>query len=222
VRPYRELVSDDPAWPEIAALAAKHSARVTVLPRDPTAAKACLEGIQVTTHSSLGALAHETGGILIDHAWLRMLGSGHPRLSRTLGGWNAELGVPLGQFVIVADDVLGGVFAINGGALGPARGNVHYFAPDALRWEDLEVGHTAWVQWALTTDLSEFYGDLRWPGWEAESEQVGGDRALSLYPPPWTAEGKDISKVDRRTVPTAELWGLQMDVAAQLGGYSPQ
>jgi hypothetical protein len=215
MRPYRELVSDDPAWPEIAALAAKRPAHVTVLPRDPLAAKTCLEALQVTTRSSLGALAHETGGVLIDHAWLRMLGSGHPNLQRTLAGWNAELGIPLAQFVIVADDVVGGVFAINGGALGPERGNVFYFAPETLRWHDLKLGHTAWIHWALTTDLATFYEGLRWPGWKAESERVGGDRAISLYPPPWTVEGKDTSKAHRGTVPVLELWRFQLSTAAQ-------
>jgi hypothetical protein len=146
------------------------------------------------------------------------IASSFPTIRRTLGGWNAELGVPLDHFVIVADDVLGGVFAINGGALGPERGNVYYFAPDTLEWEDLARGHTAFVQWALSADLAEFYGDLRWPGWEAESEEVGGDRAISLYPPPWTAEGRNLPMADRRTVPAAERWHLHMDIAAQLGG----
>jgi hypothetical protein len=78
-------VSDDPAWPEIAALAAQRPAHIRVLPCDPAAARTCLEALQITTRSSLGALAHETGGILVDHGWLRMLGSGHPTLQRTLG-----------------------------------------------------------------------------------------------------------------------------------------
>jgi hypothetical protein len=58
---YEALLSDDPAWPELAA-AARECGRVTVLPRDATAARACLEKLQVTTRSTLGALAHETGG----------------------------------------------------------------------------------------------------------------------------------------------------------------
>ena len=44
--------------------------------------------IQVTTRSPLGALAYETGGVLVDHGWLRFLGSGHPKLRRTLSEWN--------------------------------------------------------------------------------------------------------------------------------------
>ena len=36
----------------------------------------------------MGAVIFETGGILIDEGWLRILGSGHPRLPRSLPDWN--------------------------------------------------------------------------------------------------------------------------------------
>ena len=57
--------------------------------------------VQVTTHSTLGALAYDTGGLFIDNGWLRLLGSGHPRRRRTLPGWNA----PRAQgYYLVGDD----------------------------------------------------------------------------------------------------------------------
>jgi hypothetical protein len=73
VSSYHELLSDDPAWPELEA-AARDSRRVTILPRDAESARCCLERLHVTTRSTLGALAHETGGILVDHGWLRLFG----------------------------------------------------------------------------------------------------------------------------------------------------
>ncbi len=219
MRSYDELLAPDPAWPAIAEAAAA-SGRVTVLTRDPAAARACLEALQVTTRSTLGAIAHECGGMLIDHGWLRMLGSGHPRLTRVVGAYNAEVEIPLAACVIIGDDVIGGVFAINGprGALGPARGNVHYFAPDRLIWEDTGMGHSAFVSWAFTGDLAAYYENLRWPGWEQAIATVSGDQALTLYPPPWTVEGKDISKVSRRPAPAMEVLRMQLDVARQLAG----
>lgn len=216
MRSYNELMSADPAWPAIEA-AARNSGRATVLPRDVDAARSCLERLQVTTRSTLGALAHETGGLLVDHGWLRLFGCGHERLRRALGQWNEAVEVPVSDFMLVADDVIGGAFAINGGALGPAVGNVFYFSPDRLAWEDIEVGHSAFVQWTFEGNLGAFYETLRWRGWENESEQIGGDQALSLYPPPWTKEGKDVSKVSRRAVPARELWSMQQDVVRQLG-----
>ena len=46
--------------------------------------------MQITTRSTLGAVAYETGGIVIDHGWLRFLGSGHPSFQRTLPDWNQD------------------------------------------------------------------------------------------------------------------------------------
>ena len=125
-RAYQDLLSTDPAFPGLqqAAHDAKNGVRI-LEPRDGGARRATLEGLQITTRSGLGALAHETGGVLIDHGWLRHLGAGCDRLPRTLGGWNATLEIPLLDYLIVADDIVGGAFAVNGGALGEAIGNVY-------------------------------------------------------------------------------------------------
>jgi hypothetical protein len=216
MRSHSELLSDDPAWPGIAA-AAHACGRASVLPREDAAARSCLERLQVTTRSPLGALAYETGGLLIDSGWLRLFGCGHPKLQRALGAWNEFLAIPLSEFLLIADDVVGGAFAINGGALGAALGNVFYFSPDILAWEDTKLGHTAFVHWAFEGDLATYYENMRWPGWQAEIAQVGGEHVLSLWPPPWTREGKDISKVSRRPVPALEQWRLQQEIAEQLG-----
>src|SRR5262245_55149646 len=40
-------------------------------------------------------------------------------------------------YLVVAHDAIGGVFAVNGGGLNGRPGNVFYFAPDSLAWEDL-------------------------------------------------------------------------------------
>jgi hypothetical protein len=216
MRSYRELLSNDPAWPELEA-AARASGRVTILPCERDAARTCLEKLQVTTRSPLGALAHETGGLLVDHGWLRVLGCGHERLPRALGHWNETLGVAISGLLLVADDVVGGSFAINGGELGPTAGNVYYFAPDSLAWEDLELTHSAFLRWIFDGDLALFYKNLRWRGWESELEVVGGDQMLGLYPPPWSEEGKDLSRVSRRAVPAREIWSFQQEIARQLG-----
>src|SRR5205823_4602334 len=104
-----------------------------------------LEALQITARSPLGAVAYETGGILVDDGWLRVLGAGSGRLARTIAGWN---GLPcdagdayLPGAMFVADDVVGGMFAVDVGALGAAaRGNVCYFDPRSLTWNDTRLG----------------------------------------------------------------------------------
>jgi hypothetical protein len=217
----KDLLSHDPAWPLVREWIAAASNPVEVLPAsDPDRSRA-LEELQVTTRSPMGAVVYETGGLLIDGGWLRMLGSGHPRLPRTLPGWNKgrtwseEQSPP--PLLVVADDVVGGSFAINGGALDGPPGHVHYFAPDRLQWESLDRGYSDFLQWALRGGLEKFYEGQRWPKWSADVAMLAGDQAFSIYPFLW-AQGPPIEERDRRPVPMAELFGAQLDIQRQLGG----
>jgi hypothetical protein len=142
VKSLKELLSEEPVWQLVHEWIAAASNQVEVLPaRDPDRSRA-LEEMQVTTRSPMGAVVYETGGLLIDDGWLRVLGSGHPRLPRTLPGWNKGRTLSEAQsappILVVADDAIGGSFAINGGGLDGPQGHVHYFAPDRLKWESLE------------------------------------------------------------------------------------
>jgi uncharacterized protein DUF2625 len=214
---------EDPVWPMIRAWIADARQVVEVLPADRAQAETTLLALQVTTRSPMGALALETGGILVDHGWLRLLGSGHARLPDTLLTWNGlgepAMGALLEGGFVVAVDVLGGVFALNGGGLGPEPG-IHYFAPDRLAWEALECSHLAWIGWALTGDLAQFYASLRWPGWEQEVAALAPAYGISIYPFVWTA-GPPVATRSRRTVPLAELWPLERAMAQQLQDVSP-
>src|SRR5438105_2390913 len=79
-------------------------------------------------------------GLFLDSGWLRVLGAGgHPRFCRSLPAWNEGRSE---GFYLIADDAVGGSFALNGGALGADRGKVYYYAPDALRWEACDFGYS--------------------------------------------------------------------------------
>jgi len=222
MRELTELVTtEDPAWPLVQSWIGSASNAVEVLPVDRKAADAALLQLQVTTRSPMGAIVHETGGLLVDHAWLRVLGSGSSRLPRSLPGWNeGKSSAPSGEqppFLLIADDVVGGFFAIDGGGLTGALGNVHYFAPDSLDWQDLEASYSDFIAFVLSGDLSHFYGDSRWPTWRDDIAELPGDRAFSVYPFLW-AEGPLIAERSRRPVPIAELWDLQQDIRRQMRG----
>lgn len=212
MRTLNELLDrDDPAFPLIRQWACEADIPVELLP--PSAGRDdVLLSLQVTTRSPLGAIAYETGGILVDDGWLRILGSGHGKLGRNIATWNE--GRAQG-FLLVADDVLGGFFAINGGALGPDQGKMYYLAPETLAWEALEIGFTAFFAWAFTRQLRQFYG--RQPGAAADFDELplSGELCLTFYPFLWMQEGS-LKTSSRRAIPVAEQWALNLDLQQTL------
>lgn len=210
----------DPAWPTVSQWIEESPLSVERLDVSRDVGLSVLYRLQVTASSVLGALALNSGGLLADSGWFRILGGGGTCLP-DLATANALADDPATAqagpgFLVVAFDVLGGRFAIDGGALGVATGEVCYFGPDALAWEGLGGGHTDFVYAALSGGLTDTFGALRWEGWEEETRPLGPDTGLSLYPPPFTREGTDISSVSRRPVPLAELHAFYEDAAAQL------
>lgn len=121
--------------------------------RNPETAQAMVTAMEITTRSWLGAVVANSGGIVIDHGWLRVLGSGGAGLHAMLAG-----------------------------------------------------------------SMTGFYANLRWPGWEAEVANVRLDEDIHTWPPPWTAEGKNLATVSRRAIPLAELLAFHQDTARQLSG----
>jgi hypothetical protein len=151
-----------------------------------------LLGLQVTTRSMLGTLAFETGGVSVAEGLLRLFGSGATRsLLRT-----AELvGCPIGgsypDFIVVGDDVLGGLFALNGGRFGAERqGEVFHLAADDTSWVPLGVGHADFVAWCLTGDLRQVYGPLAQLDQYEARPRPAFDATYSFYPFLWTQEAK--------------------------------
>lgn len=203
-----ELIdAHDPAWPLLEQQIASASNAVEVLAVNRERAKEVLLHLQVTTRSYLGAVAFEAGGIFIDHGWLRLLGSGHERMCGDLLSWNSG-DLHLSGACVVAHDVLGGFFALNGGAFPGQMGAVRYFAPDSLKWENLNLPYSQFLGWALSGDLARFYQGLRWPGWQEEIASLDGEQGLSVYPLLFTQRDLPVAQRSRRPIPLDELWRL--------------
>jgi hypothetical protein len=214
MKPLDALIDgEDPGWPLVQQWVSEATNLVEVLP-PPSAElrEGALLDIQVTTRSPMGALVYESGGIIIDHGWLRILGSGHPRLPRSLPGWNHKRTSSGGKqppFLLIADDVVGGFFAIDGGGLGLERGKVCYFAPEILAWESTGLGYSEFLVWCFRGDLAQYYEDVRWPGWQEETRGIRGDEVFSIYPF-LSCSGPPIAERSRRPVSIAEIYDLQV------------
>lgn len=221
MRTINELTGTTPvAWEYLKQIIAKAKNKVEVLPTDPIKANEALYNTQVTVSSSMGAIVHNTGGILIDNGWIRILGSGHIKLNRSLPNWNkGKAFQEFGQsstFFLIADDVIGGFFLLNGGGLGKDVGKVYYFSPDTLQYESLGITYSEFLDFCFNNDLNQFYKDLRWNNWQEEVSKLAGDKAFNFYPYLWSKEGKDINRNSRRIIDIEEQYKMNIEVKKQL------
>ncbi len=211
----------EPGWTLVQQWIDSAKNKVEILPCDTTKAKDALYKTQVTTRSPMGAVIYSTGGILVDNGWIRILGSGNSRLDRALPDWNKgksfkEFG-DRPSFLLIADDVVGGFFAINGGSFGKDAGKIYYLAPDNLEWEALDMTYTEFLIFCFSGNLSKFYESLRWADWRDEVSKLDGDKVYNFFPFLWTKEGKDISKVSRKAIPIEEQYDFNLSSRIQLG-----
>lgn len=178
------------------------------------AAEEALLELQVTTRSPLGAIAYDTGGILIDNGWVRVLGGGTDILPSILQ-WNKgktmEAGVNTVGYYIVAYDLLGGYFCINGGGLGQDVGSIYYFAPDTLDFEALDINYADLINLFITGNLEQFYQDFRWGTWKEDTANLALNEAFHIFPPLWTKEGKNIDFTSLAVVPAEEVYQINSD-----------
>lgn len=202
---------NDPAWPMILEWIKSARNPVQILPHEKADGERVLLQLQVTTRSPMGALAYESSGLLIDNGWIRFLGSGAANEVLSLLAWNnlAEKAIEphlRGAFVI-AYDVVGGFFAINGGKFEGKTGSVFYLAPDTRQWEDTQKSYSDLLYWAIQGDLERYYSNARWIGWQNEIAPIALDQGISFYPPLW-AQGPEVSERAKRAISIFELWGL--------------
>ncbi|OWA33614.1 hypothetical protein B9G55_19865 [Saccharibacillus sp. O16] len=217
-----DLLSSDSAWPSLLQTIEQAENDVHVLPTERQRAEETLVDMQASDRTTLGAVVLNSGGLLIDRGWLKVLGSGHPDIEGDLLSWNGQGAAPLALqvkpegYVIVAYDLAGGFFAINNGAFHDHAPTVHYFAPDTLEWEDTEKGYTDFLDWALNGDLDQYYATFRWKGWVEDIAALQGGQVMLIVPFLWTEEGRDVNNAQRKPVSASELWDMQQEMQREL------
>lgn len=201
---------NDPAWPMVQGwLRAAVNPTMVLTPSEPDRSNTLLD-LQVSTQSTLGSIAYETGGILVDYGWIRILGSGHPKLTRSVTEWNKaiwgdeEIDYP---YYLIADDAVGGFYALDSGVLGNAE-SVFYFAPDTLQWEDTDQGYTDFVDFCLSGDLQKYYGTMRWNNWREEVQLLSGDDGVSIVPPLAFSLEPELDPIDARQRTVVSIYEL--------------
>lgn len=207
-----ELTStDSPSWELISGWLPKASNKVKVLEVDSIKKKRELVNLQVSTFSSIGGVIYNSGGILIDNGWIRVLGSGSKELPRSVYNWNLGKSIDstLDQqpaYIIVADDAIGGIFALNGGGLAEDNLNkVFYFDTFDLTWHSLDMSYTNFLYFCFYGNLEQFYEGLRWDSWFKDITSLKTDEIYFMYPPPFSEEFQS-SQLSSRQVMKETDW----------------
>ena len=191
-------------WPVIQKWTELARNQCEVISKDQASAERELFSMQMPTSSPMGAVIYETGGILVDHGWLRILGSGSFKLPRGLMDWNFSKSFQKSgdkpKYLLVADDVMGGYFALNGGSLGEQLGKIYYFSPNDLTWHSLNFTYTDFLGWSLNGNLEAFYQDLRWENWQQDIKQLDGNQVFAFNPELTEEKSLNINRRERRAV----------------------
>ena len=172
---------------------------IELIPVDEPCAAINSEYFQADGSTNFGILITQCGGVIAENV-VRLLGSNRDPEYRDINMFNIKFGAG-GGLVILGDDIFGGIFAVNTGLLPECPGNVIYFAPDTLEWEDLELKLSGLLAWLKDGDLAEFYGQFSAEEFaELKARNVGFNKVLSIYPPQWSAEfntkDHDVREID--------------------------
>ncbi|MBE6047044.1 MAG: DUF2625 family protein [Clostridium sp.] len=171
-----------------------------------------LDILKITSKSPLGLIILNTSGIVIDN-WIRILGHGS-NSNRGILSYNSivENGIAtqVDKMLIVADDVVGGLFALNAGKFSEGIGEVWYFAPDTLEWESLEMQYSEFIAWIAQGNIDEFYSTMRWTTWKEECKNIKFNEAILIYPFLWSNEIQ-LENADKKIVPAEELLKINQE-----------
>lgn len=177
------------------------SKKVEILPVEETVLRQISNTFKIKEDSLFGNIVLNTGGLVIDN-WIRIYGAGQANF------FQRNVKFPYNN-LLVAEDILGGIFALLD------NGNIKYFAPDTLTWEDNDLSYSEFIYWALHGDTDTYYQDYRWNMWQNDIENVDINNGVSFYPFPW-AEEDSFEKRVRKEIPMEEIIQFQFDMASRL------
>ena len=171
-----------------------------------------VEILGVSQDSVMGEIITNTCGIVFDK-WIFVLG----QTSEHYGilNFSEVMKVDSDGLLIIARDILGGLFALNMGKFAEGQGLVWYFAPDTLEWESLEMKYSDFITWLVQGDLSDFYGSMRWRDWRKDAESVAFDEGILIYPFLWAKEC-NIETASKKVVSLVEIISMNEEFASKL------
>ena len=214
VKPVEELLGAGNAnWDRIMLMAERSKNKVQILPKDSARASYALMQSQLSTSTLLGSVINNSGGILVDDGWIRILGSGCGKLPRSVPEWNTgKINAMRNEdafYLLVADDVMGGLFAIKAASKEELEttGQVFYYGPNGLTWQPTGLSYASFFDFCFSGNTKDFYADFRWKGWQEDVKGIDCNSVISCYPMLWTREGLQL-KANRKLLAIQSQWNL--------------
>jgi len=174
-----------------------------------------LEKMGINEISTLGQVIINTSGIIVDNI-VRVFANGDEIESKNIYNYNLELQNSFGNMkIIIADDIFGGLFAINNGAFQSKIGDIWYFAPDSLDWESLDINYSEFIAWVSSKNFNEFYSLFKWSNFYHDIKGIKYNQGILIYPFLWSKEC-NIETADKKIVPINELTSLNLEYINKL------
>lgn len=203
---------DNDLWEEVNSMFINSNRKILINLDESKDGIRTLEILDITSKSLLGSIVLNTCGIVIDN-WIRILGHDSD-INRGILSYNSivknGVATQIEKMLIVADDVVGGLFALNVGKFTEGIGYIWYFAPDTLEWELLEMKYSEFIDWVVQGNIDDFYSTMRWSTWKEEAKNIKFNEAILVYPFLWSNEIK-IEKADKKVVPVEELLRINQE-----------
>jgi len=150
--------------------------------------------------SDLASVVNFCEQIIVDD-WIHVFGHGKGGDGQTIFVLsNLRKGDFMKDGLVVAKDVLGGLFVICRDEYDDSYGDIFYLQPECLEWENSGMNYSEFLSWLASGDLDSFYEDVRWSSWRDITNRIGMDSALKFTPEVWMADC-DFSASPRQIVP---------------------
>jgi hypothetical protein len=209
-----EIMTERDLWEEVLEMLNTSNKKIQIYNGAENIGTVEIETMEIARNSVLGVVVLYTEGIYIDN-WIRVIGQ-RGKHHNGIIEYNSEQMNGNSDFlrgtVVVAQDIVGGIFAINKSRFSEGQKKIWYFAPDTLEWECLDMNYAEYMAWLLQGDTDMFYDSMRWKGWEKDCKDVGFDKSFLIYPFLWSKEC-DLSTATKKIVPYTELININFDYA---------
>ena len=200
-------------WQQLLKLFEKADRPIKICEGDYTRGVNEINEIGASPESVLGAVIVNSCGIVFDN-WVFVIGQSSGNYG--ILNFSEKMNYDSNGLLVVATDIVGGVFALNMGRFAEDQGMVWYFAPDTLKWESLEMKYSGFIAWLTQGDLSGYYSSMKWTDWRKDAESVSFGEGILIYPYLWAKEC-NIETASKTVVPLSEILRMNDDFSKRIG-----